>query len=91
MSDTNSETSVDIQTYSPSPSLPSSTPTRKLISRSHSTPTLSPYHQSDDAMSQLILEGTDGSNESLPLPEGTRIRSPYPLRDKRHTVDSQET
>ena len=91
VSDTNSEASVDIQTYSPSPSLPSSTPTRKLISRSHSTPTLSPYHQSDDAMSQLILEGTDGSNESLPLPEGTRIRSPYPLRDKRHTVDSQET
>ena len=91
VSDTNSETSVDMETSSPSPSLPSSTPTRKLISRSHSTPNLSPYHQSDDAMSQIILEGTDDSNESPPLPEGTRIRSPYPLRDKRHTIDNQET
>ena len=42
-------------------------------------------------MSQLILEGTDDSNESPPPPEGTRIRSPYPLRDKRHTNDNQET
>ena len=91
VSDTNSEASVDIETSSPSPSLPSSTPTRKHISRSHSTPNISPYHQSDDTMSQLILVGTDDSNESPPLPEGTRIRSPYPLRDKRHPIDNQET
>ena len=91
VSDTNSEASVDIETSSPSSSLPSSTPTRKHISRSHSTPNISPYHQSDDTMSQLLLEGTDDSNESPPLPEGTRICSPYPLRDKRHTIDNQET
>ena len=89
VSDSSSEASVETEASSPSPSLPSST--RKHIRWSHSTPSLSPYHQSDDAMSQLILEGTGDSIESPPLPEGTRIRSPYPLRDKLHIKDNQET
>ena len=91
VSDSNSEASVETEASSPSPSLPSSTPTRKHIRRSHSTPSMSPYHQSDDAMSQLILEGTGDSIESPPLPEGTRICSPYSLRDKFHINDNQET
>ena len=77
--DTNSEASVNIEASSPSPSLPSSTPTRKHIRRSHSTPSISPYHQSDDAMSQLIPEGTGDSNESPPFRKGLGFVAPIHL------------